>query len=169
MAEQPKQKGKSPVIKTEFISPFLSSAKSVLTTMAQITMAAQPPVKVNTSIPQGDLAGIMPMATDTIVGQLVISFEDATILAIASNMLMEKFTVVDDDIIDTVGEITNMVAGGAKALISEEHNFGMARPISVTKKDYDKLVFNAPIQIIIPYQSSAGPFWIEMGFAEIED
>ncbi len=169
MAEKPKRHGKQTVLKTEFISPFLSSAKSVLTTMAQITIAAQPPVKVSTNIPQGDLAGVMPMATDKIVGQLIISFEDKTILAIASNMLMEKFTVVDGDIMDTVGEITNMITGGAKGLMSEEHNFGMARPVSVLKKDYGCLIFNAPIQIIVPYQTSVGPFWIEMGFGEIED
>lgn len=169
MAEQPKRQGKQSVLKAEFISPFLTSVKSVLTTMAQITVAAQPPVKMNTNTPQGDLAGVMAMATSTIVGQLIISFEDKTILAIASNMLMEKFTVIDDDIIDTVGEITNMVTGGAKNLMSEEHNFGMTRPIGVLKKDYDKLIFNAPIQIIVPYQSSVGPFWVEMGFSEIQD
>lgn len=169
MAENPKRQGKQTVLKSEFISPFLTSAKSVLTTMAQITVAAQPPVKVNTCTPQGDLAGVMPMATETIVGQLIISFENETILAIASNMLMEKFTVIDDDIIDTVGEITNMVTGGAKGLMSEEHNFGMTRPIGVLKKDYHKLIFNSPIQIIVPYQTSVGPFWIEMGFAQIDD
>lgn len=168
MTEKPKRQGKKSVLKAEFITPFLSSAKSVLTTMAHVTVAAQPPVKVNTNIPQGDVAGVMSMATNKIVGQLIISFEDETILAIASNMLMEKFTVIDDDIRDTVGEITNMITGGAKSLMSEEHDFGMTRPVSVMKKDYGSLLFNAPIQIIIPYQTSVGPFWVEMGFGQIE-
>ncbi len=153
---------------TAFVTPFLSSVKSVLTTMANTEVQPQAPQKAKSNRPQGDLAAIMPMATKEIVGQLIISFQAPTILAIAESMLMDKFTEINDEILDVAGELTNMITGSAKATISETHDFDMARPFSVLRQEYEKLKLTAENQIIVPYKTAAGLFFIELGFVHIE-
>lgn len=149
-----------------FISPFLSATKKVLTTMAQVEVSPLKPQKSRDALPQGDVAGFMPMSTPDINGQLIISFQKAAILKIVSNMLMEEFTELNDEVVDCVGEITNMVTGAAKALVETEHNFNMATPTAALKSDYHKTILAAPIQIVIPYKVCAGLFCIELGFVK---
>lgn len=149
-----------------FISAFLEATTNVITTMAGLGVQAQTPQIKKTATPLGDIAGIMPMNSPDVRGQLVVSFTKDSILGVSSKMLGDEFLELNEEVMDVVGEITNMATGGAKAKLDVEgFDFDMARPYVVLKKDYDTL--NLPsknAQIVIPHNTDVGPIFIEIGF-----
>jgi chemotaxis protein CheX len=82
-------------------------------------------------------------------------------------MLGEEVTSIDDTVTDMVGEITNMVTGGAKRLLSEQgYRFDMAIPSVVSGKNH--IIHHkskAPI-VVVPFNTQAGNFFIEICFEE---
>ena len=72
---------------------------------------------------------------------------------------------INEEITDLVGEITNMVTGGAKRMLSEKgFEFDMATPIVVSGKDHTiHHKADGPI-IIIPLGSEFGKAFIEFSF-----
>jgi len=82
----------------------------------------------------------------------IITFTEPVILEITKRMLGEEVAGIDDTVTDMVWEITNMVTGGAKRILSEHgYRFDMAIPSVVSVKNH--VVHHksrAPIIIIHP-------------------
>ena len=154
-------------MKVEFINPFLESILNVLNTMAKLeARPGKPAIKTN-EVAKGDVTGIMGMASEQAKGTLAITFTGPVIIEITKRMLGEEVTMIDDTVIDMVGEITNMVTGGAKRLLSEQgYRFDMAIPSVVSGKNH--VIHHkskAPI-IIVPFNTQAGNFFIEICFED---
>ena len=149
----------------ELISPFLSSMSNVLATMASMeSQAGQPRLKKD-KCPSADITGLIALSSTKAVGTLAISFTSDVILDVASRMLMEQFKVVNEEIVDLVGEITNMVTGSAKQLLEEKgFDFDMATPIVIQgQQQYVTHLSDGPT-IVVPYSTHAGDFYVEMSF-----
>ena len=79
---------------------------------------------------------------------------------------MEKFTAVTPDVIDAVGEITNMVSGGAKNSLAEAgYNFQMATPIMITGQGVEIIQFSKAPVLQVPFSTAEGKFVIEANLA----
>jgi chemotaxis protein CheX len=77
-------------------------------------------------------------------------------------MLMEQFTELSQDIVDAVGEITNMVCGGAKAEFQHAGLlFDMATPVVLTGKDIELSMLSRTEVISVPLTTAEGTFVIE--------
>ena|SRR5438132_14372821 len=97
-----------------FINPFLEAAVNVLQTMAFTeTQVGKPFLKGKTPLSQGDVTGIVGLTGDK-NGSLAVSFSEAAILQVVSNMFGEVCKEMNDDVRDAVGEITNMICGDAR-------------------------------------------------------
>ncbi len=98
------------------------------------------------------------------VGTIVLSMSHAVAQKAASAMLMTEITETDDDVMDAVGELTNMVAGGAKAKLEEFH-LQMSLP-NVLCGDNCRLHFPPNAHpIAIPFKCQWGPLALEIGFS----
>ena len=150
----------------EFINPFINSALNVLKTMAKTTPNVGKPAVKPGNRTWGVVTGIIGLAGETVSGNMVLSFDAPSILRIVSNMLGEEFKEVNNDVVDAVGELTNMISGGAKGELSEKgHKFDMATPIMVTGKDLEiKQLSDIPV-ITVPFTTDAGKFVIEANLA----
>ena len=149
----------------EFINPFLDSMLNVLSTMAKIK--AKPgilSVKTNDAA-LGDVTGIMGMTGNQAKGTLAITFTESVILEITKRMLKEEVIEVDETVTDMVGELTNMVTGGAKKVLSENgYKFDMALPSVVSGKNHIvRHKTKAPV-IVVPFSTEAGEFFVEVCF-----
>lgn len=154
-------------MKVEFINPFLEAIMNVLNTMAKLeAKPGRPAIKTN-EVAKGDVTGLMGMTGEQARGTLAITFTEPVILEITKRMLEEEVTRIDDTVTDMVGEITNMVTGGAKRILSEHgYRFDMAIPSVVSGKNH--IIHHksrAPI-IIVPFNTQAGNFFIEICFEE---
>lgn len=154
-------------MKVEFINPFLDAILNVLNTMAMFKATPGKPAIKTSEVAKGDVTGIMGMASDLARGTLAITFPEPVILEITKRMLGEELTAIDDTVTDMVGEITNMVTGGAKRILSEQgYRFDMAIPTVVWGKNH--IIHHkskAPI-VIVPFHTESGNFFIEICFEE---
>jgi chemotaxis protein CheX len=90
-----------------FINPFLDATENVLRTMAFVEPKVGKPYLKKDNAAKGDISGIIGLTGD-LRGSLGLSFSEACIVRIVSNMLGESLTGIDNDVKDAVGEITNM-------------------------------------------------------------
>jgi chemotaxis protein CheX len=149
-------------MKAEFINPFIESTLNVLSTMAQTKATAGAPALKQNKTTWGEVSGVIGMAGHNISGNMIISFDEPCILSIVSKMLMEEFKEITPDVVDAVGEITNMITGGTKKLLSAQgFSFEMAIPITIKGKGIElSQLSSAPI-ISIPFKTDSGTFVVE--------
>ncbi|NRA53308.1 MAG: chemotaxis protein CheX [Gammaproteobacteria bacterium] len=151
----------------EFINPFLDSLMNVLETMASTKLKPGKPMLKKGSLAHGDVSGLIGMVGPNTKGSLSISFDEPLALAIMQGMLGENPGKLNEEVTDMVGEITNMVAGGAKNLLGQKgYDFNMATPIVVSGKDHNIThQFDGP-KIMIPFSAEHGKAVIEICFAK---
>ncbi len=152
-------------MKAEFINPFLESLVNVLSTMAMTEASPGKPSLKKEQKAMGDVTGLIGMASDRAKGSLAITFSEAAIIDITKRMLGEEVKGVDETVTDVVGEITNMVCGGAKKTLAERgYDFDLAIPGVVTGKDHTITHKSAGAIIIVPFTTTAGKFYLEISF-----
>jgi chemotaxis protein CheX len=147
----------------DFINPFLNSTINVLKTMAQTEVFPQKPTVKNHKKCIGDITGIIGMASESLSGSLVLSFSKPCILHILAKMFNEPVKdTIDDDVVDAVGEITNMICGGVKAELSKkDYTFNLATPTMIKGKGVEISYQNSSPTIVIPFKTAHGDFVIE--------
>jgi len=147
----------------EIINPFLNAAKNVLETMAQTKVTPAKPVLKEGKTSYGEVTGIIGMSSADISGSMILSFSEKCILRIVANMLMEEpKEKIDHEVLDAVGELTNMICGGAKAQLSKlNHKFDMATPTMVVGKGVEISYYSNDPTIVIPFDTPDGPFVVE--------
>ncbi len=151
-------------VKAEFINPFLSAIANILVTMATLPVTAGKAHITRSDLSQADITGMVHMKSPQTQGTLIISFSRDVILDIAFRMLSETFATIDDSVIDLVGEITNMVTGQAKQLLSEKgFDFDMARPTVILGEQRLHMIAALPA-IVVPFSCEKGGVYVEICF-----
>jgi len=152
-------------MRVEFINPFIASLLNVLNTMAQIKLVPGKPRIKQDEIARGDVSGLMGMVSSQTKGSFAVSFDESLALAIMENMLGEKPTHIDTEVIDMVGEITNMVTGGAKRILADKgFDFDMSTPIVVSGKAHTITHKAEGSKLLLPLTCSFGKATIEICF-----
>jgi chemotaxis protein CheX len=155
-------------MKAEFINPFLTSTKNVLETMCQTQAKSKQPELKKGNKSYGEVTGLIGMASEKVSGCMVVSFSKSCILNIVGNMFMEPpKEEIDDEILDAVGELTNMICGGAKAQLAKlDHKFDLATPTMIKGKGVEISYFSAAPTIVIPFETENGNFVIEANLGD---
>lgn len=152
-------------MKVEFINPFLSSLINVLATMAQTELTPGKPKIKKGEVAQGDVSGLIGMVGPQTKGSFSITFDEQLALTIMERMLGERPDAINEEVTDMVGEITNMVTGGAKNLLGEKgYDFDMATPIVVSGPGHTITHKCEGAKIIMPFTSADGNANIEVSF-----
>jgi chemotaxis protein CheX len=97
-----------------FITPFVSSIQNVFTTMLQLPVSIGTPRLKAGGPASHDVSGVIGMSGD-VSGSIVLSFPRATAEAVVALFCGEQLDSDSADFADAVGELVNMVSGGAKA------------------------------------------------------
>lgn len=161
--DESKPQGKR-TLDTEFVNPFLTATMHVLKVQAGVEVT---PGKVYLKKLEdknyGDVSGIIGIISDAFNGSVVISFPEKTFLKVMSSMLGEEYTKLDKEIIDGAGELTNMIFGQAKVVLNDKgYGIKTAIPSVITGKDHSTLgVTKGPI-VVVPFESPAGAFFVEI-------
>ncbi|RBP79696.1 chemotaxis protein CheX [Shewanella putrefaciens] len=148
-----------------FINPFLQSLLNVISTMASMDLTpGKPQIKVD-NLAKGDVSGLIGLVGPQTKGSLSITFEQKLVLQIMQNMLGENPGKINEEVTDLVGEITNMVTGGAKNLLGQKgYEFEMATPMVVSGKGHTISHKANGTKIIMPFTSLHGTAYIEICF-----
>jgi chemotaxis protein CheX len=152
-------------MKVEFINPFLESIVNVLETMANVKATPGKPQRKEDDTANGDVTGVIGMASEQVKGSLAITFTSEAIFDIAKRMLGENVTEINGTVTDLVGEITNMATGGAKRVLAEQgYDFDMAIPAVVAGKNHRITHKSNGMKLVIPFSIIAGKFYVEVCF-----
>lgn len=150
----------------KFVNAFLEGTVNVLKTMAFVEPKSGAPYIKKDRVASGDISGVIGL-TGSMKGSLALSFSEACILRIVSNMLGEEITTLNHDINDAVGEITNMVSGVARKILQ---NGGLtitaAIPTVVAGRNHSIFHVLGGPSIIIPFSIDAGPFVVDICLTE---
>lgn len=145
-----------------FINPFLDGAKEVLKTMAFIDATAGKAYLKKGDAAQGDVSGIIGITGDAI-GSLAVSFHTNCICGIVSNMLGETHTEPTREVLDAVGELTNMISGVARTHMERNGLSVYAAIPSVVVGVGHTInhILKAP-SIVIPFSTPQGDFVVDV-------
>lgn len=149
-----------------FINPFLHAVLNVLSTMAHVEATPGTPYINKDRKAVGDVTGLIGVSGHT-KGTISLTLSEGAILKIVNNMLFEEYTELNDDIADAVGELTNMIAGQARATLSEQGmSFSASTPSVVSGKGITiRHIDTAPV-LSIPFSIEEGSFVVEVAFAK---
>lgn len=156
-------------MKAELINPFLNATCNVLETMCRTKARAAKAYLKQTQLTYGEVTGIIGMASSTFSGCMIVSFSQQCIVNIVAKMLMEPAKdKVDDEVVDAVGELTNMICGGAKAELARmNHKFNLATPTMVVGKGVEITYRSEAGTIVIPFETEYGNFVVEANLGSI--
>jgi chemotaxis protein CheX len=148
-----------------FIEAFRVATNNVLSMMAQITPNFAEPVMRDSRKAFGEVTGIIGMTASGFNGNLMLSFDKECVLGVVEGLVGERYPKITSEVVDAVGEITNMVCGGAKAILSEQGLvFDMATPTIVVGQGIEISQSKGQRAISLLGTTSHGQFVIESSF-----
>lgn len=152
-------------MRAEFVNPFLLSMLNVMGTMANLELSPGKPQRKTDERALGDVSGLIGMVAAQTRGSLSVSFQKELALEAMRRMLGEAPAEIDDEVADLVGELTNMVTGGAKRLLAENgFDFEMATPVVVSGPGHSISHHAKGPRIFMPFESEFGRAIIEICF-----
>lgn len=145
-----------------FINPFLYGTEEVLSKMVSISPVAGKPFAKVDDTACGDVSGIIGMTGDA-VGSLAITFSEECIIYIAGKMLGENYRELNREVLDTVGELTNMISGAARKMMEKENLKVIAAiPTIVLGRSHTvRHIVKGP-SIVIPFSTEKGTFVLDI-------
>ena len=153
---------KHPFQDANVINALASGIKDTLSEMAQIQCQFEKPFVEKHWDTQGDATGIMELKSDLHSGSLHIHFPKEAIFLIMSKMLGEPPKEFNDEVLDGVGEITNIVYGTMKAKLNPMgYEFKMATPRADYTKNLSKPEGQAK-HLLLPFTVENSKCFIEV-------
>jgi chemotaxis protein CheX len=151
-------------MRVEYMNPFITSVISLFDTMLDTKLTRGQPFVKDTMQPEHEISGIIGL-TGKAKGVVVLSLSTKSALGAAGVLLGEQSESVDADVIDAVGELTNIVAGGAKAQL-EQLEMSISLPTVITGKDHSVAFPSNVPPVCIPFDCKWGPVTVEVGLVE---
>lgn len=155
---------KHPFQDANVINALANGIKDTLFEMCSLECQFDKPFVEKTWTPIGDGTGVMQLKSVKNNGFLRIHFPKEAIFQIMSRMLGEPPKEFNDEVLDGIGEITNIVYGAMKTkakLNPMGYEFKMASPKAEYTKDIAPLETSAK-HLIIPFQVDAQKCYIEV-------
>lgn len=145
------------------VNPFIEGTLHILETTAMVKSKPEPLFLKKDRKALGDISGLLQISGD-LSGSAAISFSAKSILGIVSAMFGETMTRINEDIIDAVGEISNMVAGHVMTKMAEMNKKVTVRFVE-TQMGRDVLIAHiegAQQVLVIPFRTTKGKVVIEV-------
>jgi chemotaxis protein CheX len=151
-------------MRNEFVEPFVSSAVSVFSTMLGCKVEAGSASGQSLRDPSFDVAGIIGLSGKS-SGVVMVHMSRDLAISASEAMLGSKPPEVNSDVIDAVGELTNMIAGAAKAKLSPIFD-SVALPLVLVGQNSAISLPSRSSLTCIPFQSPWGKLTIEIDVSD---
>jgi chemotaxis protein CheX len=97
-----------------------------------------------------------------------VSIESALALEIASRLLLSKYDVVDEEVLDAIAEVANMIVGNVKTAL--EHTLGamgMSAPAVFFGGEFETRVVGNPNMVLVPFACGEGTLTVQVAVAPV--
>ncbi len=150
-------------MKKEYIMPFVEATQAVFQDFFGVIPDLGTPyiVKKEETL-NWDVSGIIGIAGES-RGVIVFSIDEQAAVSLTSRLVGKKITELNDDVIDTIAEITNIIAGNAKKGF-EEYRLKISLPSIIKGKEHEIFWPKQDIPIIsIPFTVPEGKLMLFVG------
>ena len=148
-----------------YITPFVKSIQNVFSTMLQLPVTVNDPAIKTGNSPSHDVSGIIGMSGD-VTGSVVLSFKMETAEAVVALFCGERLEKDNADFADAIGELVNMVCGGAKAMFNEKQKVSISCPSVIVGSGHGVCLPSDIPCVLIPCMTDCGEFVIEVAIRE---
>ncbi len=148
----------------EYIKPFLTSTVAVFNTMLGCKLIAGKPFAKNHCQPEHHVSGIIGLSGRA-KGAVVLSLDKNVALDATTILLKEQQHELNGDVADAVGELTNIIAGGAKAQLKHLAMSVSLPTVAIGKSHSIEFPKNVT-PICIPFTCEWGSVAVEIGLIE---
>ncbi len=157
--------GRPITLQAAYINPFLRAVKELVNVMLGGTVRRGSPGLSGGEHASGHIMALIDI-TGALRGTVAMSMPHDTALAMCGALLMETVEDIDEEIIDALQELVNIMAGSAKAGLSEEAGsvLSLSLPIVVRGANYTVETPSRAIWLDVPFDSSFGPFMVRISF-----
>jgi chemotaxis protein CheX len=139
-----------------FVNPYLTAVQSVFTTMLGISISMGKPELKHNRLTSAHVTGVMGFAGDK-KGMFSLSFTEASTLQVYKSMVGEEAQSITPEVIDCIGELTNIISGQARVHI-EKLGFKLSAALPtviVGEKVEIAFITKVPV-VVLPFTFDAG-------------
>ena len=147
------------------IKPFMESTRAVFSTMLKSEVSFGRPRMID-SLPRFDVSAIIGMSGD-VVGAVVLSLPSDVAWKVVQRFAGMPFEVESADFADAIGEIVNMISGGAKAKFNNKSVSINCPSVSIGRNHIIPRPSNTPC-ISIPCKTQFGDFSIDVSIRPVQ-
>ncbi|MDH5301949.1 MAG: chemotaxis protein CheX [Gammaproteobacteria bacterium] len=145
------------------VQVFVTAVDQVLSTLGGVHVVFKGQVAKHRGTPLGDVTGVIDMSTSLQAGSMALSFSKPLALAMSEKVLMHSAKKIDAEVQNLVGEVTNMVCGGAKHPLHEAGiDIGFASPVVLTGRRKKVPHTNQREATVLTLETSEGPLYVEL-------
>jgi chemotaxis protein CheX len=137
-----------------YIKPFIASIQNVFSTMMQLEVQTKAPFLRVDNNPDLDVSGVIGMSGD-VTGSVVLSFPQGTAENLVALFSGQKADMGSPEFADAIGELVNMVAGGAKAMF-KNRKCSISTPSVIVGKNHRIAQQSDVPCIVIPCTTNCG-------------
>jgi chemotaxis protein CheX len=150
-------------MQAQHAQPFIRSLGNTFRTMLQCPVRLEQLWPKSARAPLHDVTGVIGLSGRA-TGMVVVSFSEQLALCATAALLLAEPVEIDDDVIDAVGELTNMVAGGAKAELPQ-WDMSLSTPSVIVGSGHTVRFPSSIDPLCISFDTDWGPLALEMGLA----
>lgn len=150
----------------EYVNPVISATRDVFEMMLGCTPKRSGLQLKGPGTPTHDVSAVIGVTGSNSRGTIVLSFSKEVAIQALERILGTVQSEINAEVCDAVGELTNMIAGAAKAQLAHL-DLSISIPNIVVGRDH-KVMYSSEVQpICILFESEIGQFVIEVGFARL--
>ena len=138
------------------INPFIESINDLFERMLDCKVVLGRPSRADFSIVSSDITGIIGLS-GSVLGIVALRFPEKTACAVVGRMVGTEINTVDPSIIDGIGELVNIAAGGAKGKL-EGHSIFVSLPTVTRGGIYRLRNMRDTVWMDVPFESELGEF-----------
>ncbi len=150
----------------KYINPFIKTTQEVFSQFIGISVKPGKPFIFNPSETRlnYDISGIIGLAGE-VVGFVIISFPKIVALRTVSKLTGNEMKIFDELVVDSVGELINIIAGNSKKEM-EEFRIVISLPSIVRGVNHQLAWISGVPVICIPFECEYGGFYV---FVSLKD
>ena len=154
-------------MKAEYVNPFLGGVQDLFGTM--LSAKAR---RVGLGLSDGSRKPDEMMAligfSGAVRGTAGLYFPEETGMAVAGRLLGTEITALNEDVTDTIGELVNIVAGSAKAKISQQvkQTLDLSLPVVFHGENFTVYSPSQAIWLDVPFACEMGTFGLQLSFQD---
>lgn len=149
----------------QVVKKVVDAVTNVFSTMAMVEVKPGKPYVKKENSASGDISGIIGFSSPDgkNKGSMSVTFTEKSALGIVSNMFGEEFKELNKEVVDAVGEFTNMISGQARRGMDEIGlTFEAGIPSVVTGKNHSISHVSSKAILAIPFESQFGSITVEL-------